>query len=106
MNGRQSFNSNNRPTCRQPWCPMRRSKFAAEDIAEVILRDIAGDSAKSPFSEDRRITPGPYCRACIGNVIRGKNVFHTEAEWRQLDAAGRWHHRRDRRLRARESRRI
>ena len=106
MNGRHMISSNNRPTCRQPWCPMRRKTFAAEDIAERVLRDVSGKSAQDPLPEEKRITPGPYCRSCIVNIIQGKRTYHTEAEWKHLDEVGQWHYRRDRRLRAREARRI
>jgi hypothetical protein len=99
MNGRQVVSSNNRPTCKQPWCPMKQPKFAAKDVADLLLCHVSGDSARDPFSEENRITPGPFCRACIVNVIRGKNACRTEAEWRYLDEAGRWHYRRQRRSR-------
>lgn len=106
MNGRRAISSNNRPTCRQPGCPMRRTRNASTDIVEWILRRLSGNAEKDPVSADARITPGPFCRSCIAGVIRGTGVFHTEAEWDRLDAAGRWHQRRDRRMKAREARRL
>ena len=53
MNGRRAIN--NRPTCRQSWCPMRQTKSAPEDVAEWILRHVSRDSARKLFPADRRI---------------------------------------------------
>jgi len=104
MNGRRAIN--NRPTCRQSWCPMRQTKSAPEDVAEWILRHVSRDSARKLPPADRRIATGPYCKECIVNIIIGKGFFHTEAEWNRLDEAGRWHDRRERRTRAGDARRL
>jgi len=97
MNGRLAPKPGHKVVCTQPWCPLKAHGFKAEDLADLLIRYLAGESREVMVPEAKRIAVRHVCRFCALNVMQGKNTYLTEPEWQRLDELGQWHHRRYRR---------
>jgi len=83
-----------RCVCTQPACLLKKAGSGLEDIADFLVRILAGEPLKEIVPGSDLIKPRPLCKHCALRVLSGKNAYRTEAEWSRLDDLGHWHYRR------------
>lgn len=86
-----------RTTCTHPNCLLKQPDFNAENLADVAIRLLSGESLGRIASRFERILARPQCKRCALHVMQGRKTYSTEQEWKRLDELGQWHHRRQRR---------
>jgi hypothetical protein len=85
-----------RLTCAQPGCPMKVHRYTTEDLADLLVRFMAGESRDELTPDAKGYSVSENCRSCACNVMHGKQTYHTESEWQHLDDLGRRYNRRHR----------
>ena len=95
-----------RLTCSQPGCPLKVHDYTREDLADLLVRFMAGEPRDEVAPDAKGYTVGENCRTCACNVMQGKQTFYSESEWQHLDELGQWHNRRHHRSRHRAGSRL
>jgi hypothetical protein len=85
-----------RLTCTQPGCPLKVHGYTTDDLADLLVRFMAGETRDALAPDAKGYSVGKNCRSCARNVMQGKRTYHTESEWQHLDELGQWHNRRHR----------
>ena len=94
MNGSLAIELTGRAVCTQPGCLLKKAGLNLENLADFLVRILAGESMGKIAPGSNLITPRPMCKDCALRVLSGKNAYRTESEWNRLDNLGHWHHRR------------
>ena len=88
--------------CTQPECFLREDCVDCDYLSEMIVRALTGEPAtvKTPVQRKDR------CADCVRGVLQGGRPLPTVDDVERRRSAGKWSHRRQRRWRVREARRI
>lgn len=91
-------------SCTQPECLLREEEVDSRFLANMIVRVLAGEDVSDVMAGETPIRPYRRCIECVLQIHDGCEPLPTVEEVEHLLEAGRWSHRRARRVAKREKR--